>query len=156
MSNIRKLDSQAASRMIDEYMEICKASRRELQLKNGDVKIRQTLPTVFGLAEYMGVGFQRLYEFMDISNQKAGCDSIVNSDDIKRADLERRKAIGAELYRARGRIAEIWIQAAAAGDVEPRIAERMITLLSPDTSAPASITITIQGASTDEINAWAR
>ena len=153
MADIRKLDSRAASRMIDEYIESCQNSRIELQLKNGDVKIRQTLPTVFGLAEYMGVGFQRLYELMDISNQKAlpGCDSIVN------ADVERRKAIGAELYRARGRIAEIWIQAAAAGDVEPRIAERMITLLSPDTaSAPASITITIQGASTEEINAWAR
>ena len=152
MADIRKLDSRAISHMIDEYMELCKASRRELQLKNGDVKIRQTLPTIFGLAEYMGVGFQRLYELMDISNQKAlpGCDSIVNPD------LERRKAIGAELYRARGRIAEIWIQAAAAGDVEPRIAERMITLLSPDTASPPSITITIQGASTEEINAWAR
>lgn len=153
MTDIKKLDSLAASRMIDEYIERCKASRRELQLKNGDVKIRQTLPTVFGLAEYMGVGFQRLYELMDISNQKAlpGCDSIVN------VDLERRKAIGAELYRARGRIAEIWIQAAAAGDIEPRIAERMLSQLSPDNTAPIpAITITIQGASNEEINAWTR
>ena len=153
MADIRKLDSRAISHMINGYIESCQNSRRELQLKNRDIKIRQTLPTVFGLAEYMGVGFQRLYELMDISNQKAlsGCDSIVN------ADVERRKAIGAELYRARGRIAEIWIQAAAAGDIEPRIAERMITLLSPENTAPTpAITITIQGASTDEINAWAR
>ena len=109
--------------------------------------------TMDGLAEYMGVGFQRLYEFMDISNQKAlpGCDSIAN------ADLERRKAIGAELYRARGRIAEIWIQAAAAGDIEPRIAERMLSQLAPENmvSTP-TITITIQGASNEEINAWTR
>lgn len=153
MTDIKKLDSLAASRMIDEYIERCKASRRELQLKNGDVKIRQTLPTVFGLAEYMGVGFQRLYELMDISNQ---CDSIVNKA-LPGVDLERRKAIGAELYRARGRIAEIWIQAAAAGDIEPRIAERMLSQLSPENTAPIpAITITIQGASNEEINAWTR
>lgn len=152
MTDIRKLDSRAVSNMINEYMEACQSSRRELQLKNGDVKIRQTLPTVFGLAEYMGVGFQRLYELMDISTQKA-----LPGGDVVNADLERRKAIGAELYRARGRIAEIWIQAAAAGDVEPRIAERMLTLLSPEnTVSTPTITITIQGASTDEINAWTR
>ena len=152
MTDIRKLDSFAVSQMIDEYIERCKASRRELQLKNGDVKIRQTFPTILGLAEYMGVGFQRLYEFMDISNQKAlpECDSIVN------ADLERRKAIGAELYRARALIAETWIQAAAAGDAEPRIAERILSQLTPDSTGSQAITITIQGASTAEVAAWAR
>ena len=100
----------------------------------------------------MGVGFQRLYEFMDISNQKAlpECDSIVN------ADLERRKAIGAELYRARALIAETWIQAAAAGDAEPRIAERILSQLTPDSTGSQAITITIQGASTAEVAAWAR
>ena len=153
MTDIRKLDSQAVSHMINGYIESCQSSRRELQLKNGDVKIRQTLPTVFGLAEYMGVGFQRLYELMDISTQKAlpGCDSIVN------VDVERRKAIGAELYRARGLMVEIWIQAAAAGDIEPRIAERMLSQLAPENTVSApTITITIQGASTEEINAWTR
>lgn len=152
MTDIRKLDSRAVSQMIDEYIELCKASRRELQLKNGDVKIRQTFPTILGLAEYMGVGFQRLYEFMDISNQKAlpGSDSIVN------ADLERRKAIGAEISRARALIAETWIQAAAAGDAEPRIAERILSQLTPDSTDPQAITITIQGASTAEIAAWTR
>ena len=149
MADIRKLDSLAVSQMIDEYIELCKASRRELQLKNGDVKIRQTFPTILGLAEYMGVGFQRLYEYMNISNQKAlpECDSD---------DVERRKAIGAELYRARGRIAEIWIQAAAAGDAEPRIAERILSQLTPDSTDSQAITITIQGASTAEIAAWTR
>lgn len=152
MTDIRKLDSRAVSQMIDEYIELCKASRRELQLKNGDVKIRQTFPTILGLAEYMGVGFQRLYEFMDISNQKAlpGSDSIVN------VDVERRKAIGAEISRARALIAETWIQAAAAGDAEPRIAERILSQLTPDSTDPQAITITIQGASTAEIAAWTR
>lgn len=152
MTDIRKLDSLAVSQMIDEYIELCKASRRELQLKNGDVKIRQTFPTILGLAEYMGVGFQRLYEFMDISNQKAlpGSDSIVN------VDVERRKAIGAEISRARALIAETWIQAAAAGDAEPRIAERILSQLTPDSTDPQAITITIQGASTAEIAAWTR
>lgn len=152
MTDIRKLDSRAVSQMIDEYIELCKASRRELQLKNGDVKIRQTFPTILGLAEYMGVGFQRLYEFMDISNQKAlpGSDSIVN------VDVERRKAIGAEISRARALIAETWIQAAAAGDAEPRIAERILSQLTPDSTDSQAITITIQGASTAEIAAWTR
>lgn len=152
MTDIRKLDSRAVSQMIDEYIELCKASRRELQLKNGDVKIRQTFPTILGLAEYMGVGFQRLYEFMhyDISNQKAlpECDSNV--------DVERRKAIGAEISRARALIAETWIQAAAAGDAEPRIAERILSQLTPDSTDSQAITITIQGASTAEIAAWTR
>lgn len=152
MTDIRKLDSLAVSQMIDEYIELCKASRRELQLKNGDVKIRQTFPTILGLAAYMGVGYQRLYEYMSLTESAINSKAISGDDE----DLKRRKSIGAEISRARALIAETWIQAAAAGDAEPRIAERILSQLTPDSTDSQAITITIQGASTAEIAAWTR
>ena len=64
---------------IDAYFAQCDETRETLHLKSGDVRIRQVLPSMVGLAVYLGIGKASLYEYLD-GKYDMPCGSTGNSD----------------------------------------------------------------------------
>lgn len=76
MAGTPKLNPQTIEQDVQNYFEHCRNSVREMELKNGDIKVRQEYPTMIGLALWLGISKARLYEILE-DNTKGDSNKII-------------------------------------------------------------------------------
>ena len=143
---------------IDAYFAQCDETRETLHLKSGDVRIRQVLPSMVGLAVYLGIGKASLYEYLD-GKYDEPIDSIDSNSDkgYGQGYTERYSDV---LAQARDRIELETLNAASNGDTDSRITLARLakfgysTKIEQDTKA--ELTVKWKGVSTDDIDTWGR
>ena len=96
--------------MVDEYFNYCHSTREERELKNGDIRVRQVLPSMVGLAYYLGIDDNTLYSYLNGNYSK--------DPDLKEV-TDKFKVI---LARAKQRMELELLEAASNGDVNDRVA----------------------------------
>lgn len=128
-------DPDELQRKVDAYFEDCENSKRVYELKSGDIKIRQTFPSMSGLSVWLQIHRSTLYSYM-------------NGEGKVQLDESISKAISDTLIYARERIKQSLIQSSLSGDADSRIAGMLLTAMgetTPETSA--TVNVIIQGDS---------
>jgi len=126
-------DPVEIQRRIDEYFAQYEASRDIRPLKSGDLRVRASWPSVIGLCAFLGIGKTAYYSYLDgkypipqnhstksVSKSDNSADNGVDGEDIA-------QSIADTLARARDRIEQIILEAAANGDIDSRIAALLMS-----------------------------
>lgn len=142
-------------KLVDEYFSMCSATEEQLHLKNGDVRIRRTLPSIVGLAVHLGIAKSTLLLYAEgkydndnntANNNGNGCEDIQNYSTI--------------LARARDRIELETLNAASNGDTDSRITLARLAKFGYstkiETEGKTDLTIKWVGVSTDDIREWGK
>lgn len=107
-------DPNLLDKKIEEYFKMCELSKEIYNLRSGDVKIRQTFPSVVGLAVFLGVHKDTIYSYIN-GEHKSHFDN--NQDGL---DVDIQNRISDLLLHARDRIEQETYGAIATGDFEGR------------------------------------
>lgn len=122
-------DPEELKKKIEDYFSFCEGSRKEYELKNGDIKVRQKFPTMTGLAVWLNVSRDTLY-------------SYINQEPKEDNDEEVTKRLSDTLIYAKNRIAEELMQASMAGDADAKIASLLLNAMGetqPEISATVNV-----------------
>ena len=142
------------AKKVDEYFAKCEASKQARELKSGDVRIRQELPSFVGLAVHLGVAKSTMQLYADGKYDTGNSD---NTADNGSADIQSYSTV---LARARDRIELETLNAASNGDTDSRITLARLakfgysTKIEQDTKA--ELTVRWEGVDTSDIEAWGR
>lgn len=133
---------------IADYFAQCAASRREITLKSNDIRIRQTLPSMVGLAVFLGVSKASLYEYLEGKYDRL-------SDDDNEISTEQYSDI---LARARDRIELETLDAASNGDTDSRITLARLAKFGYSTKVETEnntkLTVAWEGCGLDDVKDW--
>ena len=152
-------DPVELARNVDEYFANCEASRTERELKSGDIRVRQTLPSFVGLANYLGVAKSTLQLYADGKYDLTAeqLQEIADKHDIGPEDIQNYSAV---LARARDRIEQTVLTAAINGDTDSRIALAMLAKFGystkVETESKAVLSVQWEGAALSDIDAWGK
>ena len=150
------------AKKVDEYFAKCEASKQARELKSGDVRIRQELPSFVGLAVHLGVAKSTMQLYAD-GKYDMPCSSTGNSDNTagngsnSSDDIQSYSTV---LARARDRIELETLNAASNGDTDSRITLARLakfgysTKIEQDTKT--ELTVKWEGVDTSDIEAWGR
>ena len=142
------------AKKVDEYFAKCEASKQARELKSGDVRIRQELPSFVGLAVHLGVAKSTMQLYADGKYDTGNSD---NTADNGSADIQSYSTV---LARARDRIELETLNAASNGDTDSRITLARLakfgysTKIEQDTKA--ELTVRWEGVDTSDIEAWGK
>ena len=147
---------------VDEYFAKCEASKQARELKSGDVRIRQELPSFVGLAVHLGVAKSTMQLYAD-GKYDMPCSSTGNSDNTagngsnSSDDIQSYSAI---LARARDRIELETLNAASNGDTDSRITLARLAKFGystkVETESKAELTVKWEGVDTSDIEVWGK
>lgn len=152
-------DPVELSEKVDAYFADCEASRTERELKSGDIRVRQTLPSFVGLANYLGVAKSTLQLYADSKYDLTAeqLQDIADKHDIGLEDIQNYSAV---LARARDRIEQTVLTAAINGDTDSRIALAMLAKFGYsnkiETESKATLTVQWEGADMADIASWSK
>ena len=123
---------------IGEYFEHCQATQTTMHLRSGEVKVRQTFPSVAGLCVWLGISRDTFYSYIDRESKPIEEDVYIEISDT--------------LSRAREKIVADLVQSALVGDAEARIAAMLLTAMGEGqkVSDLGTVTVKIQGSGADE------
>lgn len=145
------------SRRIDGYFQQCYDSREEITLKSNDKRIRQTLPSMVGLAVYLGISKASLYEYLDGKYDEPIDNTNGNSGNSSGKYTETYSDV---LARARDRIELETLNAASNGDTDSRITLARLAKFGystkVETETKAELTVKWEGVDTSDIDAWGK
>lgn len=151
-------DPVLLEKQIEAYFDACEASKQVFSLKNGDIKIRQTFPSVVGLALSLGVHKDTIYSYINEepkSHLKEMSDSSGSSD----GDYDSlQNRISDLLSRARDRIEVSTYGAVASGDFEPRLGSMIMGnfgYAKPEDDSKA-VKILVQAANSSDLSDYSR
>lgn len=135
---------------IDGYFAHCAASKDIRELKSGDIRVRQEIPSMVGLAVFLGIGKSTLYDYAEGKYDKqTGEQADKHTDSYSEV-----------IACARDRIEIATLQAASNGDMDGRVALARLAKFgySPkvETESKAVLSVQWEGASIDDIDAWGR
>lgn len=142
---------------VDEYFAKCEASKQARELKSGDVRIRQELPSFVGLAVHLGVAKSTMQLYADGKYDTGNSDNTAGNGSNSSDDIQSYSAI---LARARDRIELETLNAASNGDTDSRITLARLakfgysTKIEQDTKT--ELTVKWEGVDTSDIEAWGR
>nr|DAX12954.1 MAG TPA: DNA packaging protein gp3 [Caudoviricetes sp.] len=132
-------DAKAIEKRVQAYFDHCDSTRQERTLKSGDLRIRQEHPSMIGLAVWLGISKVTLYSY--IRGEIEGADERIVS----------------LLSRARDRIEEHVVQAAANGDYDARIAGLVLSGYGyGKPQEEQTVTVRVQAATPKEVDDWSR
>ena len=142
------------SKLVDEYFDQCAATRDTRQLKSGDIRVRQNLPSIVGLAVYLGIAKSTLLLYADGKYDTGNSD---NTADNGSADIQSYSTV---LARARDRIELETLNAASNGDTDSRITLARLAKFGystkVETESKTELTVKWEGVDTADIEAWGR
>jgi len=139
-------DPSLVREKVDEYLEQCRNSRREFELKNGSVVVRYEQPaTMIGLAVHLNIRKDVLYSYLNKEPKQGVDDTIINE-------------IGDCLARARDEIESMTLSRSAVGDYDPKIATLILNGFGYAYKGDQNNTVLvkIQGANSDEVDEWSK
>ena len=132
---------------VDAYFASVEATKRELPLKNGEVKVRyETVASMVGLALFLGIRKDVLYDWMEYRERQGNMSK------------EAQNGITEVLREARDRIERSTLDRAATGDYEPKIAGMILGGMGygyKEDHSP-TIKVRIEGGSTRDVEDWSR
>ncbi len=137
--------AEEIERLADAYFAHCESSRVELPLKNGDVRVRQTFPTMIGLAQWLGISKAVLYRYLDKT-------ALSENSPVSQEEQQR---MSDAIACARDRIESTLLQAAAEGSIEPRTAQLLLNSFgyAKQADTETAVTVRIAGAA-QEAESW--
>ena len=142
------------AKKVDEYFAKCEASKQARELKSGDVRIRQELPSFVGLAVHLGVAKSTMQLYAD------GKYDTGNSDNTAGNGSEDIQSYSAILARARDRIELETLNAASNGDTDSRITLARLAKFGystkVETESKTELTVKWEGVDTSDIEAWGK
>ena len=139
------------AKLVDEYFDQCAATRDTRQLKSGDIRVRQNLPSIVGLAVYLGIAKSTLLLYAE---GKYDIDTTKGDNSNGCGDIQNYSTV---LARARDRIELETLNAASNGDTDSRITLAKFgysTKIEQDTKA--ELTVRWEGVDTSDIEVWGR
>lgn len=139
-SNVDDLKKQ-----IDNYFKHCSETRTVRELKNGDIRLRQESPSMVGLANWLNVSKQCIYNYLSEDGDTRG-----HSEETYRAIVD-------VLSCAKQRIEQGILDRTTDGDCDPRIGQMILTHFGYDSTQkePTAITVTVAGLS-DQAKEWSK
>ena len=142
------------AKKVDEYFAKCEASKQARELKSGDVRIRQELPSFVGLAVHLGVAKSTMQLYADGKYDTGNSD---NTADNGSADIQSYSTV---LARARDRIELETLNAASNGDTDSRITLARLAKFGystkVETESKTELTVKWEGVDTSDIEAWGK
>lgn len=142
-------------KLVDEYFSKCSATEEQLHLKNGDVRIRRTLPSIVGLAVHLGIAKSTLLLYAEGKYDNDNNTANGNNNGNGCEDTQNYSTI---LARARDRIELETLNAASNGDTDSRITLARLAKFGYstkiETEGKTDLTIKWVGVSTDDIREW--
>ena len=145
----RSLDASTIQQQIDAYFAACASDRREYQLARGGISIRETPPTMVGLARWLGCHKDTMYRYM----------SDPDKDEIPSISVEERKIISDSLHDASDRVEEYTLSHSLQGDIEPRIAGMVLAgygYRKEPADTVSTVRISIEGADMQSSDAYSQ
>lgn len=150
---------------IDGYFIQCEQSKSTRELKSGDIRVRQQIPSMVGLAVYLGVGKSTLYDYAEGKYDKRISDSDIDSSSDGEYSRNSEYTEYIDTYseviaRARDRIELATLDAASSGDMDGRVALSRLAKYGYSTrvesESKATLTVQWEGVSTDDVREWGR
>lgn len=142
------------AKKVDEYFAKCEASKQARELKSGDVRIRQELPSFVGLAAHLGVAKSTMQLYADGKYDTGNSD---NTADNGAADMQSYSTV---LARAHDLIELETLNAASNGDTDSRITLARLAKFGystkVETESKAELTVKWEGVDTSDIEAWGK
>ena len=128
-------DPEELKKKVDAYFDDCEKSKKVYELKNGDIKIRQTFPSMAGLSVWLDIDRNTLYSYM-------------NEEPKVQLDEDVQKSISNTLINARERIKTSLVQSSMSGDADSRIAGMLLTAMGEtQPEVQNTVNVIIQGDS---------
>ena len=134
---------------VELYFKHCEDSKNPLQLKNGDIHIRQEYPTIVGLALWLKTHRNTITRLIDESDNTEPLE-----DWLKDAQIEARGI----LIDAKHRIEQTMVQATLNGDAQDRLAAAMLARMGVigEDKTNINLQISVAGASTSDVDEWSK
>lgn len=157
MSKRAFTNPEELSKLVDKYFDQCAATRDTRQLKSGDIRVRQNLPSIVGLAVYLGIAKSTLLLYAEGKYDNDNNTANSNNNGNGCEDIQNYSTI---LARARDRIELETLNAASNGDTDSRITLARLakfgysTKIEQDTKT--ELTVKWEGVDTSDIEAWGR
>ena len=140
------------AKLVDEYFDQCAATRDTRQLKSGDIRVRQNLPSIVGLAVYLGIAKSTLLLYAE---GKYDIDTTKGDNSNGCGDIQNYSTV---LARARDRIELETLNAASNGDTDSRITLARLAKFGystkVETESKTELTVKWEGVDTSDIEAW--
>ena len=142
-------DPEKLRQDVDAYFQHCNDSKNPLQLKNGDIHIRQEYPTIVGLALWLKTHRNTITRLIDESDNTEPLE-----DWLKDAQIEARGI----LIDAKHQIEQAMVQATLNGDAQDRLAAAMLARMGVigEDKSNISLQISVAGASTVDVDEWSK
>ena len=130
---------------IEEYFQQCQASQQPYNLRSGDIRIRQKIPTMIGLAVHLGCSKDTLYSYINMEPKGQLGPAVTQTI----SDL---------LSRARDRIEDAVLHSALEGDADPKIAALVLYNHGYTTKGQEDTTVTVkvQASGGIDVDAWSK
>lgn len=144
---------------VEDYFRKCEDSKDVRELKSGDIRIRQEIPSFVGLAVFLGIAKSTL-QLYDKGEYDLTAEQLQDIADKHNTGIEDIQNYSAILSRARDRFELAVLQAGSNGDCDSRIIQARLagygysTKVEVDTKA--ALTVQWEGASLDDINMWGK
>lgn len=145
----RSLDASTIQQQVDDYFAACASDRREYQLARGGISIRETPPTMVGLARWLGCHKDTMYRYM----------SDPDKDEIPSISVEERKIISDTLHDASDRVEEYTLAHSLQGDIDNKIAAMVLAgygYRKEPADTTAAVKVYIAGADMQESDAYSQ
>ena len=146
---LRSLDASTIQQQVDDYFAACAADRTEYQLAKGGVSIRETPPSMVGLARFLHCSKETLYRYM----------SDPSKDEIPSLSAEERTIISDCLHDASDRVEEYTLAHSLQGDIDPKIAAMVLAgygYRKEPADTTAAVKVYIQGADMQSSDAYSQ
>ena len=146
---LRSLDAATIQQQVDDYFAACSADRREYQLAKGGITVRETPPSMVGLARYLRCSKDTMYRYM----------SDPDKDEMPSISAEERKLISDCLCDASARVEEYTLSRSLQGDIDPRIAAMVLAgygYRKEPADTTAAVKVYIQGADMQSSDAYSQ
>ena len=142
-------DPEKLRQDVDAYFQHCNDSKNPLQLKNGDIHIRQEYPTIVGLALWLKTHRNTITRLIDESDNTEPLE-----DWLKDAQIEARGI----LIDAKHQIEQAMVQATLNGDAQDRLAAAMLARMGVigEDKTNINLQISVAGASTSDVDEWSK
>lgn len=142
-------DPEKLNDEINAYFEKCEASKVPMQLKNGDIHVRQEYPTIVGLALHLHTHRNTLTRLIDEND---------NTTPQDKALIDAQNDVRGILMDAKHRIEATMVQATLNGDAQDRLAAAMLARMGVigEDKTNINLQISVAGASTADVDEWSK
>lgn len=142
---------------VEAYFKKCDDSKEVRELKNGDIRVRQEIPSFVGLAVFLGIAKSTLQLYdkgeYDLTNEQL--KEIAKKHKVKAEDIQNYSAI---LSRARDRFELAVLQVGSNGDCDSRVIQARLAGYGysnkVEVDSKSSLTVSWEGVDLDSIRAW--